>query len=176
MAFEKGGEMAWSLSINNIVIDWLDPPLVEVVICCIVVDWGHEGHYVNVIILLYYYTHMRLDVKSYMKLYVKVWCEWVICEGMMWMSFMWSYMWRYDVNEFMWSCDDPIMVYFAYYHEMELLCDVYGFHASMIKLWRLIYICMLLVGWFICISKLVGLSTLEVHDFIYMNNSPSCVW
>ena len=53
---------------------------------------------------------------------------------------MWSYMWRYDVNEFMWSCDDPIMVYFAYYYEIELLCDVYGFHASMIKLWRLIYI------------------------------------
>ena len=23
-----------------------------------------------------------------------------ICEGMMWMSFTWSYMWRYDVNKF----------------------------------------------------------------------------
>ena len=99
MAFEKGGKMAWPLSINIIVIGWFDPPLVEVVICCIIVNWGHEGHYVNVIILLYYYTHMRLYVKSYMKLYVKVWCEWVlceaICEGMMWMSFMWS-------------CDDPM--------------------------------------------------------------------
>ena len=75
-------------------------------------DWGHEGHYMSVIVLLYYYIWMRLYVKSYMKLYVKfyvklyvkVWCEWVlceaICEGMMWMSFMWSYMWRYDVNEF----------------------------------------------------------------------------
>ena len=32
-----------------------------------------------------------------------------------------------------------------------------------------IYICMLLVGCFIWILKLVGLSTLETHDFIYMN-------
>ena len=96
--------MAWPLSINIIVIDWLDPPLVEVVICCIIVNWGLEGHYMNVCILLYYYTHMRLYVKFYVKLYVKEWCEWVLCEAiceeMMWMSFMWSYMWRYDVNEF----------------------------------------------------------------------------
>ena len=28
---------------------------------------------------------------------------------------------------------------FVYYHEMEWLYDVYGFHASMIKLWRLLY-------------------------------------
>jgi len=57
-------------------------------------DWGYEGHYMSVIVLLYYYIWMRLYVKSYMKLYVKVWCEWVlceaICEGMMWMKIMWS--------------------------------------------------------------------------------------
>ncbi len=88
--------------------------------------------------------------------------------GSLW-SFMNSWIMELLLHILLWSI-------FAYYHEMELLCDVYGFHASMIKLWKLIYICMLLVGWFICISKLVGLSTLEVHDFIYMNNSPSCVW
>ena len=53
---------------------------------------------------LYVKSYMKLYVKFYVKLYVKVWCEWVlheaICEGMMWISFMWSYMWRNDVNEF----------------------------------------------------------------------------
>ena len=81
--------------------------MVEVCTYGMYYDWGHEGHYMSVIVLLYYYIWMRLYVKSYMKLYVKFYvklyvkelCEWVlceaICEGMMWMSFMWS-------------CDDPM--------------------------------------------------------------------
>ena len=117
MAFEKGGEMAWSLSINNIVIDWLDPPLVEVVICCIVVDWGHEGHYVNVIILLYYYTHMRLDVKSYVKLYVKVWCEWVYV--ILW----WSYYGLFCILS--WNGIIMWCLWFSCFHDQIMKVDIY---------------------------------------------------
>jgi len=46
----------------------------------------------------------------------------------------------YELLKYGITTTHPIMVYFAYYHEMKLLCDVYGFYASMIKLWRLIYI------------------------------------
>ena len=113
--------MAWPLSINIIVIDWFDPPLVEVVICCIIVNWGHEGHYVNVIILLYYYTHMRLYVKSYMKLYVK---------------FMWSYMWRNDVNEFY------VKLYVKEWCEW-VLCVLWWSYVNWIALWVKVWFLMM---------------------------------
>ena len=53
----------------------------------------------------------------------------------------------YELLKYGITTTHPIMVYFAYYHEMELLCDVYGFHASMIKIIKVdLYMCMLLVG------------------------------
>ena len=49
-------------------------------------------------------------------------------------SSLWVLMVIYELLKYGITTTHPIMVYFAYYHEMELLCDVYGFHASMIKL------------------------------------------
>ena len=49
-------------------------------------------------------------------------------------SSLWVLMVIYELMKHGITTTHLIMVYFAYYHEMELLCDVYGFHASMIKL------------------------------------------
>lgn len=49
-------------------------------------------------------------------------------------SSLWVLMVIYELLKYGITTTHPIMVYFAYYHEMKLLCDVYGFHASTIKL------------------------------------------